>query len=96
MIFNDLNEVVNDINSKILSYIIDNEWFDMNELISILKNYLYEIRIINEIDKFSVTQPISDFCLLIEITKQNIDKKFTFDINQETRKLKIRKIIKRK
>jgi len=96
MIFNSLDEIVNDINSKILSYVTLNTSIDMKELISILKNYLYEMRIIDEIDKFDVSQLDDEFKVAIEIEKHNLEKRFIFDISLETRKLKIKKITNRK
>lgn len=93
MIFNTSKDIERDIKSKITNYIKqDNNCEDMKRLISILSSYLYEMKIIKEIESYTIDE-INKNKINILFYKDNNSYKFGISMDLELRNLKINKII---
>lgn len=93
MIFDKCEDIENDIKSKISCYIIQNtNCNDIKELVSIIRSYLYEMKIIKEIDSFVVNE-INKNKFDILFQKNSNSYKFGISMDLELRNLKIKQII---
>lgn len=93
MIFNKCEDIENDIKTKIKSYITQNDNCDnIKELVSLIRSYLYEMKILKEIDYFIVNE-INKNKFDILFNKEESSYKFGVSLDLELRKLKINKII---
>jgi len=96
MIFDKCEDIENDIKSKISSYIKqNNDCGDIKDLVSIIRSYLYEMKIIKEIESFSVDE-INRNKFDIIFYKDNKSYKFGVSMDLELRNLKIKRIISNK
>jgi len=92
MIFDKCEDIENDIKTKIKSYItINNNCDDTKNLVSIIRSYLYEMKIIKEIDSYDVNE-ITNNKFDINFFKDNMFYKFGVSLDLELRKMKINKI----
>lgn len=92
MIFNSIKDIKKDIYDRILSHLQDSDNIDAKHISSLLKTYLYELQIKDEIDGYQTTANRNDDSLFVEISKNNKINSFVININTELRKLKIKKI----
>jgi len=96
MIFDKCEDIENDIKTKISSYIKQNsECGDIKELVSLIRSYLYEMKIIKEIESFTVNE-INRNKFDILFNKGNNSYKFGVSMDLELRNLKIKQIISNK
>ena len=96
MIFDNCEAIENDIKNKISSYIKqDNNRADIKGLVSLIRSYLYEMKIIKEIESFDVNE-INQNKFNILFYKNDISYKFGISMDLELRNLKIKQIISNK
>jgi hypothetical protein len=96
MIFDKCEDIENDIKSKISSYIKqNNDCEDIRDLVSIIRSYLYEMKIIKEIESFDVNE-INRNKFDIIFYKDKVSYKFGISMDLELRNLKIKRIISNK
>jgi hypothetical protein len=96
MIFNKGEDIISDIRTKISSYIKqNNDCDDIKNLISIMNSYLYEMKIIKEIESFSVNG-INNSKFEVIFSKDDLAYKFYISMDLELRNLKINKITSNK
>ena len=96
MIFDNCESIENDIKNKISSYIKqDNDCADIKGLVSLLRSYLYEMKIIHEIEAFDVNE-INKNKFNILFYKNGMLYKFDISMDLELRNLKIKQIISNK
>lgn len=92
MIFNTNKDIEVDIKSKISNYIKqNNDINDIKDIISIIRSYLYEMKIIKEIDSYIVDKVNKDE-FEISFNKNNNTSRFIVSMNNEMRLIKIDKI----
>ena len=93
MIFNTYKDIETDLKNKISEYIkISNDTIsDMNNIISIIRTYLYEMKIINEISEYKV-EILDKNRFIINIEKNDTKYKFEVSVKLEIRNLKINKL----
>lgn len=92
MIFDRCEDIESDIKTKISSYIKNNNNGDIKDLVSIIRSYLYEMKIIKEIQSFNVDE-INKNKFDIIFSKENNLYKFGVCMDLELRNLKIKRII---
>lgn len=102
MIFNNSEDIKKDIKDKISNYLREsvgqNTSIDTNNIISLLRSYLYELQIRHEISFFGIDDDKKDYMINIRIHQSNVDwggiyeLRFKIDLFAELRKLKITKI----
>ena len=96
MIFNNAQAIENDIKDKISSYLKDdNDRIEIKSLVSLLRSYLYEMKIKSEIESYDVNE-INKNKFDISFYKNNISYKFGISMDLELRNLKIKQIISNK
>jgi len=96
MIFDNCESVENDIKNKISSYIKQyNDCDDIKGLVSLLRSYLYEMKIKSEIQSYDVNE-INENKFDISFYKNDISYKFGISMDLELRNLKIKQIISNK
>jgi len=90
MVFNDINDIKNNLYNNISNYIIKNiNDIDISMIIFLIRSYLRELKLLNEVNNFLVTY--NGKLIFIKIDKDYIDE-FTINIDNEIRKLKIKRI----
>lgn len=94
MLFKGCKEIEEDIKSKISNYFqySINDTNDAKTLISLLRSYLYELKIIKEIDSYRVDE-INSRKFKIFFIKDSNEYHFSISMDLELRQLKIKKII---
>jgi hypothetical protein len=86
-------DIKSDLKSKIYFYLEDNnEYTITKKLVSLISNYMNEVKIIKEIEKFSI-DIIDEQSININFTKNDINDKLEINIPLDIRKMKIKKII---
>ena len=96
MIFNKCEDIENDIKTKISCYITqDDKCDDIKELVSHIRTYLYELKIIKEIESFTVNE-INRNKFDILFSKDKNSYRFGVSMDLELRNLKIKQIISNK
>lgn len=92
MIFTSYKNIEQDIKTRISNYIKENENIsDVSNIISLIRSYLHEMKIIKEINNYKVTE-INNKEFYINIIHINTEHKFKISIDLEIRNLKINKI----
>ncbi|MFA5586560.1 MAG: hypothetical protein WDA02_08460 [Saccharofermentanales bacterium] len=90
MVFNNINDIKNNLYNNISNYIIKNiNDIDISMIIFLIRSYLRELKLLNEVNNFLVTY--NGKLIFIKIDKDYIDE-FTINIDNEIRKLKIKRI----
>ncbi len=96
MIFNTSDDIIKDIKNRISNHIKDiiesNLIIDTNNIISLLRTYLHELEIRNEIKQYYIDDDKKDNVIRIIFQKENNTTSFKVNIDLELRKLKIIKI----
>jgi len=96
MIFDNCKDIENDIKDRISFYMKqNNEITDIKDLVSLLRSYLYEMKILKEIQSFDVNE-INKNKFNILFYKNDISYKFGISMDLELRNLKIKQIISNK
>ena len=96
MIFKTNKDIETDIKTKISSYIKKYDNNDgIKDIISIIRTYLYEMKIINEILEYDVSE-ISNNRFIVFFNKENNLSRFEVSMDLEFRNLKINKIMSKK
>lgn len=98
MIFNTSDDIKNNVKDLIIKYLRDtinqDTIIDTNNIISLLRTYLYELKIREEVLEYTVNDYQNDYIINIKI-QRNIDCiNFKIDLYSELRKMKIVKIQK--
>ena len=91
MIFDKCEDIERDIKSKIFSYITINNNCNTKDLVSIIRSYLYEMKLIKEVDSYSVDE-ISMNKFNIHFVRCSICYMFGVSLDLELRNMKINKI----
>lgn len=92
MVFNDINDIKNNLYDNISNYILKNiNDIDISMIIFLIRTYLQELKTLNEINNYLVNN--NENIISIKIDKNIIDE-FTINIDNEIRKIKIKKIKK--
>lgn len=96
MIFNSSNDIKCDIVDKISEHMIycisNNQVIDRNNIISLIRTYLHELKIRKFINKYDVDK--LDGNILINFEYNNESNNINIDLYNQLRKLKIKKICK--
>lgn len=94
MIFRNITDIKKDILDKIDKYLSDyNNVIDTKHIVSLLKTYLYELKIRKEIEAYQTNMiKTNNTSLFVEITKDDNIETFLINVDTELRKLKIKKI----
>ncbi len=98
MIFNSSDDIKKDIKNKISEYLKDilnqNLKVDTNNIISLLRSYLYELQIRKEINNSNIEDDKKNYMITIEFIFNEKIEKIVIDLYSEIRKIKIDKIQK--
>jgi hypothetical protein len=96
MIFNSSDDIKKDIKNRIYEYLKDilnqNLKVDTNNIISLLRSYLYELQIRKEIINSNIEDDKKNYMITIEYIFNDKMEKIIIDLYSEIRKIKIDKI----